>query len=190
MKVPVTSRPSQSAISKLTATGRNPEVRSARGRTHPISTDDLRKGCTHLDRRVEVETRTRRSAPGPPRTGATDRSRRALRRGPSVHDGKPSRRSRGPRGGESVGDTLENQGRRQTRSPRRPPACPKTGAGSLAAEIEDTFPRFGAFQRNQMYRSLIRWVASPTPSALRVSHPPSGLIPVHPRDCVSSRIHS
>jgi hypothetical protein len=51
-------------------------------------------------------------------------------------------------------------------------------------------PRFGAFQRNQMCRSLMRWIASPAPSAPRVSHPLSGLIPAHPRGCVSSRIRS
>jgi hypothetical protein len=36
---------------------------SARGRTHPFPTGDLRKGCTHLERRAEVTARTRRLAP-------------------------------------------------------------------------------------------------------------------------------
>jgi hypothetical protein len=66
---------------------------------------------------------------------------------------------------------------------------PKTGARRLAAGIEDTFPRFVAFRRNQVNRSLTRWIASPAPSAPRVSHPLSGLIPAHPRGCVSSHIH-
>jgi hypothetical protein len=30
---------------------------------------------------------------------------------------------------------------------------------------------------------VTRWIASPAPSALRVSHPLSGLIPAHPRGC-------
>lgn len=34
------------------------------------------------------------------------------------------------------------------------PTCPKTGAMCLTAGDEDTFPRFRAFQRNQMHRSL------------------------------------
>jgi hypothetical protein len=66
--------------------------------------------------------------------------------------------------------------------------CPKAEARSLAAGIEDTFPRFNAFRRNQMRRSL-RWIASPAPSAPRVSHPLSGFIPAHPRGYISSHIH-
>jgi hypothetical protein len=34
-----------------------------------------------------------------------------------------------------------------------------------------------------------RWLTTPAPSALRVSHPLSGLIPAHPRGCISSHIH-
>jgi len=63
---------------------------------------------------------------------------------------------------------------------------PKAGRRRLSAGIKDTFPRFIAFRRSEMRRSLIRWFASPTPSALRVFHPLSGLIPAHPRGCVSS----
>lgn len=37
---------------------------------------------------------------------------------------------------------------------------------------------------------VTRWIASPAPSALRVSHPLSGLLPMHPRGCISSHIHS
>jgi hypothetical protein len=63
------------------------------------------------------------------------------------------------------------------------PEPPGGGDRLLTAGIEDTFPRFVAFRRSQMRRSLTRWIASPAPSALRVSHPLSGLIPAHPRGC-------
>jgi hypothetical protein len=37
---------------------------------------------------------------------------------------------------------------------RRRRSCPKTDDRSLTAGVEDTFPRFSAFRRNQMHRSL------------------------------------
>jgi hypothetical protein len=46
---------------------------------------------------------------------------------------------------------------------------------------------FGPFRRNRPKRSLVRWFASPAPSALRVSHPLSGLIPLGPCGFVSRR---
>jgi hypothetical protein len=47
---------------------------------------------------------------------------------------------------------------------------------------------FGASRRNQPRGSLARRLASPAPSALRVSHPLSGLIPSRPRGSVSRHI--
>jgi hypothetical protein len=35
---------------------------------------------------------------------------------------------------------------------------------------------------------VARWIASPAPSALRVSHPLDGFVPAHPRGCISSHI--
>lgn len=48
---------------------------------------------------------------------------------------------------------------------------------------------FSASRRNQPRRSLARRLASPAPSAPRVSHPLSGFIPSRPRGSISRHIH-
>jgi hypothetical protein len=65
---------------------------------------------------------------------------------------------------------------------------PKAGVRRLAAGIEDTFPRFGYLSAESDMPIVTRWLTTPAPSALRVSHPLSGLIPAHPRGCISSHI--
>lgn len=66
---------------------------------------------------------------------------------------------------------------------------PPEGGHLVRTRLEASSLRFGAFQRNQLGRSLRRFT-SPTPSALRVSHPLNGLIPPEPCGLVSSHIRS
>lgn len=55
--------------------------------------------------------------------------------------------------------------------------------------IEDASRGSRTFQRNQRFESLY-WLASPAPSALRVSHSLNGLVPEPPRGLFSYRIRS
>jgi hypothetical protein len=71
-----------------------------------------------------------------------------------------------------------------------PPTHRRSGLPAQDTQCWDptTTPlRFGSFRRLQPGRSLCRF-ASPTPSALRVSHPLSGLIPPRPCGFVSRHI--
>lgn len=111
---------------------------------------------------------------------------------PSIPPGNPPRTRRHTAESQMF-RTILSRPHRVVRMTNPPPESddrtyPKAVFGVSQQEFEDTFPRFVAFRRNQTCRSLMRWFTSPTPSALRVSHPLSGLIPAHPCGCVSSHI--
>jgi hypothetical protein len=65
----------------------------------------------------------------------------------AVRPSQPSE-SNEPAATTSCGRQTSDTHRRRRRS------CPKTDDRSLTAGVEDTFPRFSAFRRNQMHRSL------------------------------------
>jgi hypothetical protein len=65
----------------------------------------------------------------------------------AVRPSQPSE-SNEPAATTSCGRLTSDTHRRRRRS------CPKTDDRSLTAGVEDTFPRFSAFRRNQMHRSL------------------------------------
>jgi hypothetical protein len=74
--------------------------------------------------------------------------------------------------------------------PGGPPGSITRAARRWAPEQRATTPSmgFGASRRNQPRGSLARRLTSPAPSAPRVSHPLSGLIPSGPRGFVSRHI--
>jgi hypothetical protein len=141
-----------------------------------------------------------RLTPGGPVPAASCRSKGATRRGSSCPGpgcaGRPKASGAGPFG-RGLGDPGSARSRRPSdrgygagvRPGPGPPltGLPKQPRSRRRTESDDDFPGFAPFRRFQLGRSLCRF-ASPTPSALRVSHPLSGLIPPGPRGFVSRHI--
>jgi len=158
-------------------------------------TPSLRWAITGRSLPIVSPRRTARIQQSPGRSQATERPRRwprfrvSSQRGTCRHPPEAVRPDRQRKVERARRTTSCGSANKHTRPRAKPGPARRQATGSLTAGIEDTFPRFIAFRRNQMHRSLTCWLTSPAPSPLRVSHPLRGLIPVHPRGCISSHIH-
>jgi hypothetical protein len=90
-------------------------------------------------------------------------------------DGSPAATSRGP------SDKPVHQ--------ERPPALPEGRMPGSRSRSRRHLPEVLCLSTESDVSIVVRWIASPAPSALRVSHPLNGLIPTHPRGSISSHIH-
>jgi hypothetical protein len=96
----------------------------------------------------------------------------------------PRRKTLQSTGTRSRSEPLES-GRTSCRVARRAPSLALRDDGCTRANTATPPMGFGASRRNQPRGSLARRLASPAPSAPRVSHPLSGFIPSRPRGFVS-----
>jgi hypothetical protein len=181
------------------APNRHPKM-TGRGRTHPGNCFPERKCCT----RTATATAER---PSPivcpwqamsPSDGQPVASDPAFSRDDRVSAGRTLEILRGPRGVNPTGAGDEQTFRtpnvwssRQARPSEGDTwTCPKTGADVSHSRRRRHLPEVPCLSAESDASIVTRWIASPAPSALRVSHPLSGLLPMHPRSCISSRIHS
>lgn len=88
----------------------------------------------------------------------------------------------------SIGYSSESPHEVDGRSRQTPSLAGYADDGCAEAKNSDTSHGVQCLPTKSTSRIVTRRLASPTPSALRVSHPLSGLIPAHPCGCISSHI--